>query len=268
MLKIQYRLKLKRKLNLKKPKRWTEKIQWYKAYYRNPLMKKCADKYEVREYINSKGLNNILNRLYGVFDNTDQIDFDALPNKFVIKTTNGSGTNILCNNKAELDREKVIKTLDLWLKRDSFTVGREWSYKDLVPKIIIEKFLEDKGNLFEGINDYKFMCFNGKAKYIVFDVDRQIDHKRNIYDIEWNFIDVVTDHPNFGDVVSKPEGLSEMLIIANKLAADFPFVRVDLYWVNNRVYFGELTFYPWSGYVQYTPEKFDITLGEQFSYNL
>jgi len=265
MLKLQYKMKMGRNLDLKNPKRWTEKIQWYKKNYRNPLLTKCADKYEVREYIESKGLSSILNKLYGVYDNPEFIYYESLPNRFVMKTTNGSGTNILCKDKSKLNIQNTNELLNLWLKRDNYSVGREWSYKNLNPKIVVEEFLVDEGNPFDGINDYKFLCFNGKAKFIVFDVDRHVGHKRNIYDTDWNFIDVYTDHPNFGDVVPKPEGLNEMLNVANRLAEDFPFVRVDLYWVNNKVYFGELTFYPWTGYVQFTPDKFDFILGEKFS---
>jgi hypothetical protein len=227
-------------------------------------MTRCADKHDVREYIKSKGLEDILNKLYAVYDSADQFILDSLPQKFVIKTTNGSGTNILCKGKSQLQLDKVKQSLNEWMSRDNYSVGREWSYKGIVPKIIVEEYLEDENNSFDGINDYKFICFNGRAKYIVFDVDRHIEHKRNIYDTDWNFIDINTDYPNFGDCVSRPEGLDEMLRVANILASDFPFVRVDLYWVNGKVYFGELTFYPWTGYVQFDPDEFDFTLGKHF----
>ena len=177
MLKFQYKLKMGRKLNLKKPERFTEKLQWYKVNYHNQLLTQCADKYEVREYIKSKGLQNILVELYAIYDNPTQIEVDKLPEKFVIKTTNGSGTNILCREKSTLSLEKIKSDLAIWLKRDNYAVGREWSYKGITPKIIIEEYLEDNNNKFDGINDYKFLCFNGKPKYVVLDVDRHIDHK-------------------------------------------------------------------------------------------
>lgn len=265
IIKIQYRIKLGRKLNLKNPQRYSEKLQWYKLKYRTPLMTKCADKYGVREYIESKGLKHILNKLYAVYDEVDEINLDKLPKKFVIKTTNGSGTNILCKDKTKISICEIKKLLNKWIKRDYFAAGREWAYKDVIPRIVVEEYLEDEKNQFEGINDYKFICFNGKPKYIVFDVDRQVNHKRNIYDINWNFIDVNTDHPNFGDCVAKPEGLDEMLKVVKILAKDFPCVRVDLYWVNGKVYFGELTFYPWTGYVQFDSDEFDFILGKQFT---
>lgn len=264
MIKLQYKIKLGRKLNLKNLQRYSEKLQWYKLNYRVPLMTQCVDKYGVREYIKSKGLNHILNKLYAVYDSVNEINLEQLPNKFVMKTTNGSGTNILCKNKNTICINDIKKSLRSWINRDYFASGREWAYKDVTPRIVVEEYLEDKKNPFQGINDYKFICFNGQAKYIILDVDRQSDHKRNIYDINWNFIDVNTDHPNLGDCVPKPEGLDKMLKVVKILAQDFPCVRVDLYWVNKRVYFGELTFYPWTGYVQFEPDEFDFILGKQF----
>lgn len=264
MLGVQYRIKLGRKLNLENPERYTEKIQWYKINYRTDLMTQCSDKYSVREYVKSKGLESTLNKLYAVYDSIDDVDLDMLPEKFVMKTTNGSGTNYFCTDKAKFDMEKVNKEIKSWLKRNIYAAGREWSYKNGKPRIIVEEYLEDNDNSFDGINDYKFLCFNGKPRYVVLDVDRHIGHKRNIYDVDWNYIDVSTDHENFGDVVKRPEGYEEMVKVARVLSEDFPFVRVDLYYVNKRVYFGELTFYPWTGYVQFDPDEFDYILGKEF----
>ena len=264
MIKLQYKIKTGRKLNLKNPQRYSEKLQWYKLYYRDPLMTKCADKYSVREYIRSKGLDDILNKLYAVYDKVEEVNFNGLPDKFVMKTTNGSGTNILCKDKLKLSVDEMKKSLKNWMNRDCFAAGREWAYKDIVPRIIVEEYLEDKINPYDGLNDYKFICFNGEAKYIILDIDRYSAHKRNFYNTNWKYINVSSDCPNFGDCVSKPEGLDEMLCVANILAKDFPFVRVDLYWVNGKVYFGELTFYPWTGYVTFEPDEFDYILGEKF----
>lgn len=264
MIKLQYRIKSGRKLNIKNPQRYSEKLQWYKLNYRTPLMTQCADKYMVREYIKSKGLEYTLNKLYAVYNSVDEINLDQLPKKFVMKTTNGSGTNILCKDKTKISLDDIKKLLTQWMNRDYFASGREWAYKDVVPSIIVEEYLEDEKNPFKGINDYKFICFNGEVKYIVLDVERQINHKRNIYDVNWNFIDVNTDHPNFGDCVPRPEGLDEMIRVVKILAEDFPCIRVDLYWVNGKVYFGELTFYPWTGYVKFEPDEFDFILGEKF----
>lgn len=264
MIKLQYRIKMGRKLDLKNPKTYTEKLQWYKLYYRNPLMTKCADKHLVREYLTERGYSELSCREYGIYDNVEDINFEELPNKFVIKTTNGSGTNIICKDKSQFNvNEAKAKIID-WLKRDCYGLGREWAYKDIVPKILIEEFLEDFENKYDGINDYKFLCFGGKVHYVVFDADRYIGHKRNIYDANWNYIDVGTDCEKLGDVVPKPEGFEEMKRIAENISKDFPCVRVDLYWVNHRAYFGELTFYPWTGYIVFDPDEFDLILGDKF----
>ena len=255
MIKLQYRIKLKRKLNLKDPKRYTEKIQWYKLYYRNPVMMECVDKYGVRKYIEKKGLGNILNQLYQVVDRPEEINFDQLPDKFVIKTTNGSGTNILVKDK---------KTLNIFLNMAEASAGREWAYGGSSKKIIVEELLEDNSNKDKGISDYKFLCFNGKPVYVVYDKDRFSDHKRNFYDVNWNYVKVDSDCPCFEDSVKKPENYEKMVEIASVLSRDFPAVRVDLYNIEGKIYFGELTFYPWSGYVQYTPDSFDFELGKYF----
>ena len=267
MVKIQYRIKLGRKLNLKNPKRFTEKLQWYKLYYRNPLMNKCVDKYEVRDYVKSKGLENILNELYGVYNKPEEINFDKLPNQFVVKTTSGSGGQnvFVCENKKELNKEELINKLNYWLKlnpKKSF--GREWAYENTTNRIIIENHLEGNDEGLSGINDFKFFCYNGKVKYIVFDGDRYIKHKRNFYDKDWNYIDIQTDCDQLGNIIEKPKILEKMKKTAEKLSKDFPYVRVDLYCINKKIYFGEMTFYPWTGYVQYTPDEFDYELGKDF----
>ena len=150
---------------------------------------------------------------------------------------------------------------------NNIKAGREWAYTGIKPKIIVEKFLETPSTdgVDRGIADYKFLCFNGKPEVIVYDIDRFIEHKRNFYDTNWKYLDVSSDCPKFGDIVDKPQKLDEMLEIAKKLSEDFPAVRVDLYCVNNKIYFGEMTFYPWSGYTEFYPDTFDFTLGEQFN---
>lgn len=261
MIRLQYWIQLNRHVNLKNPQRYTEKLQWYKLHYRNPLMKQCADKYGVRDYIKFRGLGDILKENYGVYDSFKDIDFEKLPNKFVLKTTNGSGTNIFCEDKEHFDFKKAEKLLSNWLKRDYYALGREWAYKGIKPRIIAEEYLEDREGAYSGINDYKFVCFNGEPYYIAFDVDRFKDHKSNVYDVNWNFIDASVTYPNMGDVAPKPEGLDELVRVAKILSRDFPNVRVDLYWVNGKVYFGELTFYSGSGYLEFEPDDFDYEVG-------
>ncbi|MUV37174.1 hypothetical protein JNUCC1_00980 [Lentibacillus sp. JNUCC-1] len=264
MIKIQYWIKTGRILNLENPKRFTEKLQWYKLYYRDPLMTQCADKHNVRQFIIEKGYENILIPQYGVYDNANDIDFDNLPSEFVLKTTNASKTNILCHDKSTLNIEETINTLNQWLVDRPVKMGREWAYYDIKPKIICEKLIKDKTNNKKELSDYKFICFNGEAKYVWIDIDRYSNHKRNFYDLEWNFLDVDSDIPNCGDIIPKPGGLERMIQVATDLSKDFPHVRVDLYWVNEEVYFGELTFYLLSGYEEFKPDQFDFILGEQF----
>lgn len=265
MLKIQYYIKHGKKLNLKNPERYTEKIQWYKLYYRNPVMKQCVDKYKVREYIEEKGLESILNDLYGSFKNVNEINFELLPDKFVLKTNNGSGTNIFCKNKADLDLEEIRKNFDAFFKQSNSSAGREWVYKDIEPVIIAEKLLEDKNQKDNSICDYKILCFNGKPEYIVYDVDRFTNHKRNIYDTNWNDLHIASDCPCYNKKIERPENLEEMLSVAKILSEDFPAVRVDLYSIDGKIYFGELTFFPWSGYVNFNPDSFDFELGNKFT---
>lgn len=264
MLRLQYWIKLKRKLNLKCPQRYTEKIQWYKLNYHNPIMPVCVDKYRVREYLHSKGLDDIAVKLYGVYDSVEQIEWNVLPEKFIIKTTNGSGTNIICKDSSKLDRQKVSKKLHRFFQQSSASAGREWPYAQVRPKIIVEELLENTNVVEHGISDYKFLCFDGKPQYIIYDIDRFVAHKRNVYTIDWKNLHIVTDCPCIEREIAPPENLEEMLEISKTLSADFPTVRVDLYLVNGRIYFGELTFYPWSGYVQFKPDSFDFELGMKF----
>ena len=268
MLPLQYRIKLGRKLNLRNPERFTEKLQWYKRFYRNPIMHRCVDKYNVRSYVREKGLEHILVPLIAKYNSVDEIDLDSLPNQFIIKTTNGGGglNVIICKDKSQITADEIRNKLGYNNKPiRSNSMGREWAYYGLQPGIIIEQLLINRDNPEAGINDYKILCYNGCAKFIIVDVDRYIGHKRNIYDCEWNNLHISSDCPPADREIAKPDNLKEMLKIAEKLSEDFPFVRVDLYSVDDKVYFGELTFYPWSGYVQFNPDYADYQFGEYFS---
>lgn len=266
MLSLQYWLQLGRRPNLKSPSRFTEKIQLYKMNYRNPVMGECVDKYEVRGFVERKGLGSILNNIYGVYDDADEIDFDSLPEKFVIKTTDGGGGNnvVICTDKSTLDIPQLRRKLNGWLNVKDINPGREWAYT-LIHKsrIIIEHYIE-KSNSEEGrsgIEDFKILCFGGEPRYVIVDVDRYVHHRRNIYDVEWNNLHVGTDCPQFDEDYPRPSNLAEMLAVARRLSEDVPFVRVDLYNVDGKIFFGEMTFYPWSGYVAFNPDSFDEELG-------
>ena len=267
MLKLQYRIKLHRSLNLKQPQRFTEKIQWYKLNYRNPVMHQCVDKYLVRDFVKSKGLESILIPLLGKYRTIQDVDFNDLPNSFVLKTTHGGGglNVVVCPDKAKLNVDELKEKLSFSPdKVKSRTMGREWAYYGLIPGIVAEELLVNAENPEAGVNDYKIFCYNGKPEYLVVDVDRYIGHKRNFYKADWTRIDVSSDCPQADRDIPKPENFDKMLEIAAKLSEDFPFVRVDLYNVSGKIYFGELTFYPWSGYVQFTPDEIDFLLAKDF----
>ncbi len=266
MLRIQYRIKMGFWPNFKHPKRFTEKLLLYKMKYRNPIMQQCVDKYEVRKYVESKGLGHILNELYGVYDTPDEINFDLLPDKFVIKSTSGGGGNnvIVVKDKAICDIAQIKGTISLWLKNQTgqINAGREWAYTGIKKtRIIVEKYLENRveGNL----NDYKFFCFDGIPYCVQVDTGRFDGHRQNFYDMQWKSLDVHCTYPE-GEGVSEPVNFEEMKKLAAQLSKDFPFVRVDQYNVGGKVFFGELTFYPSSGYGKFHPDSFDYELGNKF----
>lgn len=263
MLRLQYWIKLGRKCNLKNPNRWTEKLQLYKMFYRNPILSQCVDKYEVRKYVESKGCADNLVKLYGVWDHASEIAFSYLPSSFVLKTTNGGGGEdvILVRDKESCDLNEIVSFLDSKRVKE-VNGGREWAYTGISkPRIIAEELLVNKDNPEAGVEDFKILCFGGEPHYIIVDKNRYIDHKRNVYTTSWDRVYVTTDHDQFETPYPVPVNFQEMLNVARNLSADFPFVRVDLYNVDGKIYFGELTFYPWTGYVQFTPDEFDFTLG-------
>lgn len=268
MLKIQYRIKMGRALSLKNPQRFTEWLQWYKINYRNPVIHECVDKYEVHKFVERKGLKNILNRIIGVYDNANEIDFDVLPERFVAKTTDGGGglNVIICKDKSIADFEQIKHDLNSWFNIKNINAGREWAYLGIKKsRILIEDYIENPNNPDAGIEDYKILCFGGVPKIVIYDCDRYIEHKRNIYDTEWNRIFVDSDCRQKDIEIPKPVNFEYMLEVAANLSSEFPFVRVDLYNINGKIVFGELTFYPWSGYVQFNPDSFDFKLGEWFN---
>lgn len=271
MLKLQYRIKMGRSINTKNPQRYTEKLQLYKAHYHNPEMLECVDKYTVREFVKRRlGTDMYLNTLFQVADTADGIDFDSLPNKFVLKTTDGGdGANVLvCTDKSELDIDETIRKVNSWRNKKYYIVSREWAYKGAKQsRVIAEAYLEDDANADGSIDDYKFLCFDGKFRYLWVDKDRFSHHKRGFWDENLQFLQgVYSDWPTFdGNGIDLPENIQEMIELSEKLAAGFPFARIDWYNIKGKITFGEVTFYPWSGYVQYTPDSFDFELGKYFN---
>lgn len=265
MLKAQYWIKFKRRLDLENPKRFTEKIQWYKLYYKNELMPICSDKYRVREYVKSKGLENILIELYEVFKEPEEINLNVLPEKFVMKLSNGSGTNLICRDKSNLKVDDIIKEFKWYALKVKTNAGREWPYIESEPVIVVEKLLEDRTHINNAVNDYKIFCYNGKPEYIICISDRYSSACNHlVYDTNWEKVHVVSEGARIEEDAPKPETLEEMLEIARVLSEDFPYARIDLYTIENKVYFGEITFYPWSGYMEFEPDEFDYVLGDKF----
>lgn len=272
MLKIQYRVKTGHRLNLKNPKRFTEKLQWYKLYYKNPLMIQCVDKYDVREYVRSKGLESILNQCYGVYNSVDDIDWNALPERFVIKDTLGGGGNsvILVDNKKIMDFEKIKNTCQQWTSLNAHRkdAGREWPYySGKQHRIIIEKFLESDP-LQGGLVDYKFFCFNGKPTWMYIVADRDLGNKASlgIFDCHFKKQDVFrNDESKLTRTIEEPTTFEKMKEIARELSGEFLETRIDLYEVCGEVKFGEITFFDGSGYMKFTPDEFDYIMGESFN---
>lgn len=271
MLRIQYRIKTGNKLNLKNPHRFTEKLQWYKLYYKNPLMIRCVDKYDVREYVKSKGLKDILIPCYGVYNSVNEVDWDALPNQFVMKDTLGGGgvSVVIVKDKSKTDIEKLKKKAAEWTAIDAHKkdAGREWPYycgKD--HRIMFEEYINsdlDEG----GLVDYKFFCFDGNIAYLYVLADRKISESAGlgIYDSDFNKKEVVRiDEDQLRRFISKPENFEDLKLVAETLSNDFPEARIDLYDVDGKIMFGEITFYDGSGYMKFNPDEFDFELGSKF----
>ena len=259
---IKYKLEMNQKLNLKEPKTFNEKLQWLKLYDRNPEYTKMVDKYEAKKYVaNIIGKKYIIPTL-GVWDKFEDIEFDKLPKQFVLKPTHTSGNVFICKDKEKINYKQLRKMINKWLKRDYYLVHREWPYKNIKPKIIAEQYMVDDSGM--KLKDYKFFCFNGIAQTILVCSNRNGSFKNtNFYDISWNLQPFTREkHKNSNEQIKKPKNLDEMITVAEKLSKDIPFVRVDLYEINGKVYFGELTFYPSSGFEGFEPEEWDKKLGD------
>lgn len=248
-LKMKYKLMMGKKLDLENPKTFNEKLQWLKLHDRNPEYTKMVDKYEAKEYVaNIIGKEYIIPTL-GVWDKFDDIDFDALPNEFVLKPTHTSGNVFICKDKSRIDYKKLKKQVNKWLKRDYYKIHREWPYKNVKPRIIAEEYMEDQtGELV----DYKVYAFNGKCDYVMTCVDRAKGETKFLYyDRNWNLKKEFSfDGLKYGQTINvpRPKNLDKMFELAEILSKDIPFVRVDFYEANGNLYFGELTFFPSAGF--------------------
>lgn len=249
-------------LDLENPKSYNEKMQWSKLYDNSPLKTMLTDKYRVRDWVADQIGEQYLVSLLGVWDDAKKIDFDALPDRFVLKTNHGSGWNIIVTNKNELDIPMSVKKLNKWLKLNfAYMTGFELQYKDIEPLIIAEEYLENNSG---DLNDYKFLCFDGEVKYCWVDIGRYTDHRRNIYDLDWNFQPWTQLFRNADHTIAKPDNFDEMLQIAQVLCKNLSHVRIDLYNVSGKIYFGEITFTNGSGIELIYPQKYAEMLGDMW----
>ena len=261
-VKIYYEYYTGKKLDLENPLEFNAKIQWMKVYYKNPLLTQLVDKYTVRQYVKEKIGEQYLNELLGVYNKASEVDFDSLPDQFVIKGVHGFHFNLIVPDKSKLNRRKARFLMKKWMSKNQYyRGGLEWAYKDVPPRLIAEKYLVEMGK--EVINDYKFFCFAGTSKYVQIDIDRGIHNYRCFYDMDWNLQPfIVGNTQHYPGKLLPPENFSEMIEVAEKLADDFPFVRVDLYNIDGHILFGEMTFYPSDGRNEFKPDEFNRILGD------
>lgn len=266
-LKIQYRCLCGKPLDLNNPRSFNEKLQWLKVYDHNPEYSKMVDKYEAKKYVASIIGEEYIIPTLGVWNSVDEIDWDSLPNQFVLKCTHDSGGLVICRDKSKFDKEAAIKKLKTSFKVNFYYSTREWPYKNVKPRVIAEKYMEDNPSnpIVADLTDYKFFCFNGEPKAIFIASDRldpTVDTKFDFYDMDFNHLDFCGGHPNATKPILKPACFEQMKELARKLSKGIPHVRVDFYEVDGRVYFGELTFYHWGGMAPFDPEEWNYKFGE------
>lgn len=264
---VLYVKKTGQNMNWSNPKTFTEKIQWSKLYDTSSEKTRLSDKYKVREWVERKIGKQYLIPVLGVYKNFDEINFESLPENFVIKTNHGSGWNIIVKDKEKFNIKKAKKKINNWLKKDyAFCSGYEIHYSKIVPRIIVEKYISvfDEGFFL----DYRFFCFEGVPKYCVTDITYGKENYRNIYDMDWSIQNIqIHTYRNYPNSIEKPENWDEMKEIATKLCDGFNQVRVDLYSVENKVLFGEMTFTSASGFTKFTPKTVDEEWGKMWVIN-
>lgn len=261
-LKLVYRQRMGRKLDLDHPNTFNEKLQWLKLYDRKPEYTAMVDKYEAKKYVAGIiGVEHII-PTFGVWDDFDSIDFDSLPNQFVLKCTHDSGGLSICRDKKNFDKEKAREKIKKSLNTNYYLCGREWPYKDVKRRVIAEAYVEDGKNT--SMTDYKFYCFHGEPKFLYISEGMENHHTAMVdfLDLDWNRMPFGRpDYRSYDCIPMPPEHLEEMLEIAKKLSKDIPFLRVDLYEINGCVFFSELTFFPCGGYMRFVPEVYDEVVG-------
>lgn len=250
------------------PRSFTEKLQWLKIYNRKPEYTKMVDKYAVKEYVADIIGDEYIIPTLGVWDKPEDIDWDELPNQFVLKTTHGGGYNgvFICKNKKMFNKNECIRKLKKSLKSDLYKAFREWPYENVPKRVIAETFMQEDVN--SDLADYKFFCFNGEPKFCQVIRDRSTIETIDFYDKDWNQMPFIGLNPyvkNGITPVHKPQNLNEMLQICRTLSKNVPFLRIDLYVINGKVYFGEITFYPASGFGLFSPTNYNDVLGNMIN---
>lgn len=250
--------------NLDTPTVFSEKMQWMKLHYRNDLMPVVGDKYTVRGYLENLGKGDLLNDLLGVYESVDEIRLEDLPNSFVLKASHGSAWNLIVKDKTKVNWFMAKKHMNYWLTHKIDWDGREWHYGEMKPRIVCEKYLEDKSG---GLVDYKFYCFNGEPKFMQLNVDRGLPTAtQNYYDLNWQLLPFGKSLPHNPNIqAEKPAHFEEMVGLARELCQPFPYVRIDFYVANGRIYFGEFTFFPCSGMPDFIPAKYDAIVGDMLT---
>lgn len=261
-LQMLYRLLMHKPLNLKNPKSFNEKLQWLKLYNRKHQYTLMVDKLKVKDYVADLIGEEYIIPTLGVWENAKDVDFNSLPDKFVIKCNHNSGQGLyICKNKSEMNEAEVRSNLQKALETDYFIRFREWPYKDVERRIIAEKYIEDKSSVDGDLKDYKFMCFNGKVHCSFVCSERKTDLKVSFFDRDWMPMPFERHYPRSNKPIPKPVHYEEMIRLAEVLSKGIPFVRVDFYDVEDKIYFGELTFFPGSGFEEFTPDIWDERLG-------
>jgi len=259
-IRLIYRLRMGKKPDLDNPRTFTEKLQWLKLHDHNPEYTKMADKLAMRTYVKDRIGGGHTVPVLGIWKRFEDIDFESLPDRFVLKTTHDSGSYLICRDKASFDRKNASKVLSRSLKRNYYRTTREWQYKDIEPRIIAEQYMDDgKTNL----TDYKFFCFNGKPLFMYSEEESSGNPTQAIADMQYNMMPFSMDDAKADVLPPKPDLFDDMASAAEKLSHGIPFLRVDMYCIGNSFYVGELTFYHYGGYIPFNPVEWDLKLGEK-----
>lgn len=257
-----YEFHLGRKLDWSNLRRFTEKMQWKKIFYVNPLEKIASDKYAVRDWVSKKIGEEYLIPMLGIWDNFKDIDFEKMPDKFVLKTTHSSANVIIVKDKNKFDKKYAALLFKLWLSVDYAYASFEMNYKDIPRKIIAEEYMQNSNG---ELPDYKFMCFDGKPYCCWIDKGRFTNHTRDFYDMDWELLPYTEIFPNSGEPNPKPINFDQMVKLVTVLSEGFSHVRVDLYNIDGKIYFGEMTFCESSGFCEFSPDNYDYILGDMWN---